>query len=194
MVRRAREGRHSRRGARVVDRDGLENRCACKCTVGSNPTLSATNLLIRLDFCDGVVGAPGGRQDTILASWHAGLAPKILSLVHLRFNRLGPSRNLRRRCAAGQVRRADRVPLPIVICRAPSRSIEDSRVDFVEQSRLTKVIASRVIGFGQVVGATTSRIASTRVVSRCVPREPSTAWNELPSLYARPEAWSRTTR
>jgi hypothetical protein len=30
-----------RRGARVVDRDGLENRCACKRTVGSNPTLSA---------------------------------------------------------------------------------------------------------------------------------------------------------
>jgi hypothetical protein len=25
----------------VVDRDGLENRCACKRTVGSNPTLSA---------------------------------------------------------------------------------------------------------------------------------------------------------
>src|SRR5215468_3449721 len=30
-----------RRGAGVVDRDGLENRCACKRTVGSNPTLSA---------------------------------------------------------------------------------------------------------------------------------------------------------
>jgi hypothetical protein len=27
----------------VVDRDGLENRCACERTVGSNPTLSATN-------------------------------------------------------------------------------------------------------------------------------------------------------
>ncbi len=25
----------------MVDRDGLENRCACKRTVGSNPTLSA---------------------------------------------------------------------------------------------------------------------------------------------------------
>jgi hypothetical protein len=25
----------------VVDWDGLENRCACKRTVGSNPTLSA---------------------------------------------------------------------------------------------------------------------------------------------------------
>src|SRR6185437_14723660 len=31
----------ARRGARVVDRDGLENRCARKGTVGSNPTLSA---------------------------------------------------------------------------------------------------------------------------------------------------------
>jgi hypothetical protein len=31
-----------RRGARVVESDGLENRCARKCTVGSNPTLSAT--------------------------------------------------------------------------------------------------------------------------------------------------------
>jgi hypothetical protein len=30
-----------RRGARVADRGGLENRCACKRTVGSNPTLSA---------------------------------------------------------------------------------------------------------------------------------------------------------
>ena len=32
----------SRRGARVVDWDGLENRCAGNRTVGSNPTLSAT--------------------------------------------------------------------------------------------------------------------------------------------------------
>ena len=35
----------------MVDRDGLENRCACKRTVGSNPTLSAnsnwSNALIR---------------------------------------------------------------------------------------------------------------------------------------------------
>ncbi len=30
-----------RRGARVADRGGLENRCPCKRTVGSNPTLSA---------------------------------------------------------------------------------------------------------------------------------------------------------
>src|SRR5262249_44997431 len=30
-----------RRGARAVDRGGLENRCACKGTVGSNPTPSA---------------------------------------------------------------------------------------------------------------------------------------------------------
>ncbi len=32
---------NSWRGARVVESDGLENRCARKCTVGSNPTLSA---------------------------------------------------------------------------------------------------------------------------------------------------------
>ena len=28
----------------MVDRDGLENRCGCKLTVGSNPTLSANSL------------------------------------------------------------------------------------------------------------------------------------------------------
>ena len=33
---------NTRRGARVVESGGLENRCARKCTVGSNPTLSAT--------------------------------------------------------------------------------------------------------------------------------------------------------
>ncbi len=33
----------SRRGARVVDWDGLENRCAGNRTVGSNPTLSANH-------------------------------------------------------------------------------------------------------------------------------------------------------
>ena len=32
-----------RRGARVVDWDGLENRCASDGTVGSNPTLSSNN-------------------------------------------------------------------------------------------------------------------------------------------------------
>ena len=31
-----------RRGARVVESDGLENRCTGNGTVGSNPTLSAT--------------------------------------------------------------------------------------------------------------------------------------------------------
>ena len=31
-----------RRGARVVESDGLENRCTLTGTVGSNPTLSAT--------------------------------------------------------------------------------------------------------------------------------------------------------
>ena len=31
-----------RRGAGVVEQDGLENRCTCKGTVGSNPTLSAS--------------------------------------------------------------------------------------------------------------------------------------------------------
>ena len=31
-----------RRGARVVDRGGLENRCTCKGTEGSNPSLSAS--------------------------------------------------------------------------------------------------------------------------------------------------------
>ena len=30
------------RGARVVERGGLENRCTCEGTEGSNPSLSAT--------------------------------------------------------------------------------------------------------------------------------------------------------
>ncbi len=34
----------------MVDRDGLENRCACKRTVGSNPTLSATISRQSIDF------------------------------------------------------------------------------------------------------------------------------------------------
>jgi hypothetical protein len=35
----------------VVDRDGLENRCACKRTVGSNPTLSANFLITVVRPC-----------------------------------------------------------------------------------------------------------------------------------------------
>ena len=46
MFRRAKTAAPMRRGARVVDRDGLENRCACKRTVGSNPTLSASKSVI----------------------------------------------------------------------------------------------------------------------------------------------------
>ena len=38
----------------MVDRDGLENRCACKRTVGSNPTLSAITSLQTLAGVDGV--------------------------------------------------------------------------------------------------------------------------------------------
>ena len=34
----------SRRGAGVVERGGLENRCGCKPTQGSNPCLSAIDL------------------------------------------------------------------------------------------------------------------------------------------------------
>ena len=34
-----------RRGARVAERDGLENRCTRNGTVGSNPTLSAINII-----------------------------------------------------------------------------------------------------------------------------------------------------
>ena len=37
----ASSSRSNRRGARVVDWDGLENRSRCKPTVGSNPTPSA---------------------------------------------------------------------------------------------------------------------------------------------------------
>ena len=38
----------------MVDRDGLENRCACKRTVGSNPTPSAITSLQTLAGVDGV--------------------------------------------------------------------------------------------------------------------------------------------
>ena len=48
----------SRRGARVVDRGGLENRCACKRTVGSNPTLSATFSSKPFAIHTRTVGAP----------------------------------------------------------------------------------------------------------------------------------------
>ena len=41
-----------RRGARVADRDGLENRCARKGTVGSNPTLSAIHFSVRHNLYD----------------------------------------------------------------------------------------------------------------------------------------------
>ncbi len=39
-----------RRGARVADWGSLENCCACKRTVGSNPTLSARNANYGLDI------------------------------------------------------------------------------------------------------------------------------------------------
>ena len=39
-----------RRGAGVVERGGLENRCTSNSTVGSNPTLSAT--IMRYDFIE----------------------------------------------------------------------------------------------------------------------------------------------
>ena len=39
-----------RRGARVVEWDGLENRCAGNRTVGSNPTLSANITIIILIY------------------------------------------------------------------------------------------------------------------------------------------------
>ena len=39
-----------RRGAGVVERDGLENRCTGNRTVGSNPTLSATNYVIDIHY------------------------------------------------------------------------------------------------------------------------------------------------
>jgi hypothetical protein len=41
-----------RRGARVVDWDGLENRSRCKPTVGSNPTLSARIFVKAFDLIE----------------------------------------------------------------------------------------------------------------------------------------------
>ncbi len=43
-----------RRGARVVEWDGLENRCTGNRTVGSNPTLSATLILCQVGTGDGL--------------------------------------------------------------------------------------------------------------------------------------------
>ena len=40
----------TRRGAGAVELDGLENRCARKSTVGSNPTLSAKGKLVKPAF------------------------------------------------------------------------------------------------------------------------------------------------
>src|SRR6267378_2169000 len=54
-----------RRGARVVDRDGLENRCACKRTVGSNPTLSAI-LLRAARYAEQALQSGSDRRGEIL--------------------------------------------------------------------------------------------------------------------------------
>ena len=59
----------SRRGAGVVDRGGLENRCTFTRTVGSNPTLSATSLRPKLGesiekssrFLNALLGSSGAR-------------------------------------------------------------------------------------------------------------------------------------
>jgi hypothetical protein len=40
-------GQNNRRGAGVVERGGLENRCGLRATVGSNPTLSAERITFR---------------------------------------------------------------------------------------------------------------------------------------------------
>jgi hypothetical protein len=49
-----------RRGARVVESGGLENRCSRKGTVGSNPTLSATKTVVgSSQFAVGSVGQLG---------------------------------------------------------------------------------------------------------------------------------------
>ena len=47
-----------RRGAGVVDRGGLENRCSCKRTVGSNPTLSAIFLIKSMIYAKFDVNGP----------------------------------------------------------------------------------------------------------------------------------------
>src|SRR5262245_52954951 len=46
MFRAPRQRAPSRRGAGVVDRDGLENRCTDNRTEGSNPSLSASLLML----------------------------------------------------------------------------------------------------------------------------------------------------
>ncbi len=57
-----------RRGAGVVERGGLENRCALAGTVGSNPTLSATCVVRNFS-------PPPQRQDfpVIFKGWAGGL-------------------------------------------------------------------------------------------------------------------------
>jgi hypothetical protein len=57
----------------VVDRDGLENRCACKRTVGSNPTPSASKSLKSQCFCHFTVS--GRCAPNILPIIKADMAP-----------------------------------------------------------------------------------------------------------------------
>ena len=50
------------RGAGVVERGGLENRCAGNRTEGSNPSLSASRFSLSLAMAKSNCGAIGGRQ------------------------------------------------------------------------------------------------------------------------------------
>ena len=63
-----------RRGARVVEWDGLENRCTGNRTVGSNPTLSAS---VSISFFkllgSAVLSANSGRE---AVARHTGLPPR----------------------------------------------------------------------------------------------------------------------
>ena len=53
-----------RRGARVVEWDGLENRCTGNRTVGSNPTLSAISNLVIDGECLGLRSAESLRASS----------------------------------------------------------------------------------------------------------------------------------
>jgi hypothetical protein len=75
--------RFPRRGARVADRGGLENRCACERTVGSNPTLSATSPVVQASLF--YPRSTGLTQDTRLGVWDppVGVYLSIWGLVDL---------------------------------------------------------------------------------------------------------------
>ena len=82
-----------RRGARVVESGGLENRCTRKRTVGSNPTLSASISHVFIAVLTSVVETTADRRDAYLGIFSDADLPKYLASVSsiLALNSLRPA-------------------------------------------------------------------------------------------------------